>query len=790
MSRNIYQKLAGLGAVSLLALATPALAQGVAPQAAADAPNEGLEDIVVTARKRSESLIEAPVAVTAIGATDLTRYNSSDLTKIGQMAPQLQIIRAPSGAGATFNIRGIGSSPLEPGLDQSVSVNLDGIQLGRGRFITLGMFDLQQVEVLKGPQALFFGKNSPAGVVSLTTAGGTDTFEAQLMGGYEFRADEKYVEGYVSGPIAEGLKGRIAFRYSDIKGWVRNLAQPLATDPLKPGLSIPGAATKRLPSGDNIAARGTLDYENGDGFTATLKVSYGRDRSDSLIGAQETICAPGVVPTQYGAPDPYTECGYNRAFANSAYNPGAAQNYKGANGGVPYSDTDIFLTSLNLNLDLGELSIASVTGYGVLDFKGFDSFSFSSFPEIVAYNSEKTKSFSQELRLTSDYDGPVNFMVGAYYEKVNRDDIARPMLFFVGADSRNGQQFSYQRDAFNRNDAISAFGQIRWEIVDDLELAAGTRYTRETKKLNIGNSFINNAYPPGLNPEGQVVRGKVTFTDWSPEATLSWHPTRNSTLYAAYKTGYKSGGFTNPLIFNTVAGPEDFTFTPESAKGGEIGYKAKLLDNRLRFEVDAYYYTFSGLQLSSFDAATLSYYVKNAGKARTKGIEASAEFKASSELLLRASGGYNRARYVSFPTAQCYQLQTPATGCIGGIRQDLAGRQLTRAPDFVGSAGFSYDRALAGDLMLGLDGDVRYSTSYAVDEALTPFIKQGSYALLNASIRLYPSSERWQLALVGRNLTDKNYHNFAQDQPAASPGSWAVQIERPREIALQAKMKF
>lgn len=775
---------------------------GMCPVHAQVAPKSegqgGLEDIIVTARKRTESLIQAPVAVTAIGGGDLARYNATDLMRIAQLAPQLSIARSSSGAGATFNIRGIGSSPLEPGLDQSVSVNVDGIQLARGRFITLGMFDIKQVEVLKGPQALFFGKNSPAGVVSVTTAGGTDHFEASLMAGYEFRADEKYIEGYISGPIGEGLKGRIAVRYSDIKGWVHNRAQPIAIDPFKPDsssatgfMSIPGAPTKRLPSGDNLAMRGTLEYDGDSNFKAALKVAYGRDRSASLVGAQEVVCAPGVVPSQYGVPDPYSECGYNNAFANSAYNPAAARNYKGANGGIPYSDTDTFISSLNMSYDFGSFNIASVTGYSVLDFKGFDNFSFSSLPEIVAYNSEKTKSFAQELRLSSDLDGPVNFMAGAYYEQVTRSDAARPMVLYVGNDSRSGLPYSYQRDANNRNNALSFFGQIRWQIVDNLELSGGTRWTRETKKLAVSNPFINDqATFLVLNPEGQVLRGKYRDTNWSPEVTLSWHPDKNSTLYVAYKTGYKSGGFTNPLIFNPTASAQDLAFTPESAKGGEVGYKAMLLDNRLRFEIDAYSYTFSGLQLSSFDAATLSYYVKNAGKARTRGVETNIEFKATSELLFRASAGYNHARYVSFPTAQCYQLQTVATGCIGGKRQDFAGRQLTRAPNFVASVGFSYDTSLTSGMMLGLDGDTRYSSSYYIDEAMTPYLKQKGYALVNASIRLYPESERWQISLVGRNLTNKNYHNFAQDVPGGSLGSWAVGGERPREIALQARFKF
>lgn len=791
MVRNkSVRRLIWLATVSSFANLGPAFAQAdPAVETAAAQDAGGLEDIIVTARKRSESLIAAPVSVTAIGAADLSRYNASDLTRIGQLAPQLSITRSPSGAGATFNIRGIGSSPLEPGLDQSVSINLDGVQLSRGRFISLGMFDLAQVEVLKGPQALFFGKNSPAGVVSLTTNGPTDSFEASVTGGYEFIADEKYLEFAVSGPLTDTLGARFAFRGSEMNGWMRNHATAM-DDPFKPGMPTPGALTQRLPEGSNVAGRLTLAYDPGTAFEATLKLGYGQERFKTMTGSQEPYCLPGVQVTQYGVPDPYTECGFNRALAQSAYNPGAAVNYPGANGGRPYSKTDILLTSLNMTYEMDTISISSVTGYGSLVFNGFDNFSWSNLPQIVANNNESTRTFSQEVRVESEFDSPLNFMVGLYFEDVKRHDYARPMLFFSGSDTRTGEQYSFLRDAQNHNNAISGFGQLRWNIAENIELAGGARWTREVKKLEIVNQFINNQTAFNLNPEGELVTGRYSDTNWSPEATLSWHPTPDSTFYAAYKTGYKSGGFTNPLIFSPVTSADDISFSPESAKGGEIGYKAKLLDNRLRIELGAYWYTFDGLQLSAFDAETVSYYVKNAGRARTRGLELSAEWKASDELLLRTGAGYNQARYLSFPTASCYQTQTIEQGCIDGNRQDLAGRRMTRAPDFVGSVGFSYDTALSDSLMIGLDSDLRYSSSYNVDEALTPYVNMGAYALLNGSVRLYSSDDSWQFSLIGRNLTNKNYYNFAQDAPGATPGTWIVQIERPREIALQAQLRF
>ena len=805
MSCKEMRRLAWMATASWLMALTPSYAQDAARGGTpGEAPDVGLAEIVVTARKQAESLIDVPVAVTALGAADLQRYNANDLSRISQLAPQLLVARAPSGGGGTFNIRGIGSSPLEPGLDQSVSVNLDGVQLSRGRLVSQAMFDLAQVEVLKGPQALFFGKNSPAGVVSLTTAGPTDSFQASVTAGYEFVADERYVEAAVSGPITDTLKARVAVRGSEMSGFMRNVA-PAIDDPLKPGLPAPGAHDRRQPRGHNLAGRLTLAYAPTSDFDAQLKLSYGRDRQNSMTASMEPFCLPGVGVTQYGVPDPYSDCAVNRRTAISDANPGITLNYPGSNGGRRYSNTDVFLTSLSMTRKLDGVTLASVTGYSRLTFHGFDNFSFSALPEVLAVNNEKTKSFSQELRATSDFAGPLNFTVGAYYEHVNRRDWALPMLFWVGPDPR-GQQYSYRRDAFNRNEALSAFGQLRWNLLPNLELAGGVRWTRETKRLRIGNSYVNPFFSPAvipLFPEGQFLNGRYRDTDWSPEATLTWHPTADSTLYAAYKTGYKSGGFANPLIFNASYTTDTFGYAAESAEGGEIGYKAQFFDRRARLELAAYRYTFSNLQLSSFDAASFSYFVRNAGRARTEGVEANAEWRARPELVLRAGAAYNRARYLRFPTAQCYQTQTWRQGCVnpaagtpadldttGGVQQDLAGRPLQRAPRFVGNFGASYDAPLGGALMIGLDADARYSSGYYVDEALTPFTRQEGFWLLNAAVRLYAPDRRWEVALIGRNLTNELWTNLVQDLPGGSPGSWALQIERPREIAVQVRARF
>ena len=154
---------------------------------------------------------------------------ASDLTKVAELAPQVSMSQSGSGTGAVITIRGVSSGSNDAGLDQSVAIEVDGVPISRGQVVSSSIFDLKQVQVLQGPQALFFGKNSPAGVISLNSANPTDTFEAYVTPGYEFEAEQNFVEGAVSGPLTDTLKARVAFRGSEMDGWLENVAEPVAT---------------------------------------------------------------------------------------------------------------------------------------------------------------------------------------------------------------------------------------------------------------------------------------------------------------------------------------------------------------------------------------------------------------------------------------------------------------------------------------------------------------------------------------------------------------------------------
>lgn len=193
-------------------------------------PSSAPDEIIVTARRRDERLLDAPVAITAVGGETLAQYQATRVTDIATLVPSLVAGKAASGSSASIFLRGVGSTALSAGFDQSVSFVIDGLPMSRGREISLPQFDIQRVEVLKGPQALFFGKNTTGGLISVTSNGPTSSFEAGARAGYGFNAEEKYVEGYVSGPLGSTLRARLAARYSDSEGAFVNTADERYTN--------------------------------------------------------------------------------------------------------------------------------------------------------------------------------------------------------------------------------------------------------------------------------------------------------------------------------------------------------------------------------------------------------------------------------------------------------------------------------------------------------------------------------------------------------------------------------
>ncbi|WP_188772406.1 TonB-dependent receptor [Novosphingobium endophyticum] len=733
---------------------------------------------------------DVPVAVAVISQAQLQNNLATDLTKIGELAPQVMIGRQTVGTGAIIGIRGISSTSSDPGLDQSVAVAIDNVVLSRGRIVTAAMFDLAQVEIMEGPQVLFFGKNSPAGVITLRSAGPTEVLEGYVRAGYEFTADERYLEAAISGPLSDTLGARLAFRASSMEGWMRNVAEPVVY-PLNPAVTVPGATGgRRQPEGEDYTGRLTVAWQPSDDLDVTLKVLLSHQKLNSSTGYAESFCTNGqTVPTLFGTiPFPTGDCAKNRVKSEGGLPADFAANYPFSSNGAPSFKTDAVLGSLNVDKSFGDVTVTSTTGYYKQDFVDARNADFTPFTTIWSVQEEDYKLFTQELRFDTGFEGALNLMGGVYFEDSSRFFGNYPDVFHGGLNPTANNFTTVETVAHADNQSFSVFGQVRYRITPAIELAGGARYSHDKKKQDIVNRAVGISSFP-FRPEGSVLRARLSDDNISPEVTLSWKPSRDHLVYGAYKTGYKAGAISTAALLFTSATPENVQIGAEKVEGFEAGYKGELFDRRLRFDVTAYTYKYKDLQLGTFDPETISFLIQNAAAARTRGMQASLNWFATDDLSFRGNLGYNRARYLNYSDSQCFPGQTAAQGCIAG-RQDLTGKPLTRAPKLTFNLGASYTAHLGGDWKVNLAGDASYSSKYQSAADNAPGGVQPSFWRLNAALHLSPEDERFRLSIIGRNLTNSYYLISTSGRPAGTTNEFIGVFSRPREVALQGEVRF
>lgn len=826
-----------MAGVAGLALTTAAIAQDTAPPAEAaptpqTAPDTssprpalqeqgGLQDIIVTARKREENVQSVPVAVTAIPAQIIERQDLTSLEKIAARTPSFTVGRASNGSGAQLTMRGIGSSSTSIGIEQSVATVVDGVYYGQGRVINEGFFDLGRIEILKGPQALFFGKNATAGVISITTADPTSKPEFMAKAAYEFESQQIQGEAIASGPITDRLGIRIAVRGSKMfDGYFRNEASPvpyntldIATGAVNPHTAQPAARNE--PGEKELLGRITVKWEPVDRFTATFKLSgdYNKVNNNSW-NYVDFHCASG-----HSFLNPAYTC--QRDFVTHQNNipSDIAPNFPFAKSdGQLYNRYKSYAATANLVYTLPTVTLTSVTNYQWNNNRWACACDFQSSPTGTWATENSTwHAFSSELRALTTFDGPINLMIGGLYQKTKRS-FAQYIMFAGLEDSTQSPQDRYlatTKSSFTNGETKALFGQVTWKIIPTVELAGGVRYTHETKDSFFTQPYNNAALTSIFRPENAadglgIVTANQVFKDWSPEVTLTWKPIEGILVYGAYKTAYKSGGFSNGGINSAFStNPfDDLTFDPEKARGFEGGIKTTLFDRQLRLNLSAYTYKYRNLQVDFFNSPIFAFQTLTAD-ARTKGIEAEFEYapRALPGLDLHGSINYNRARYTNFPVAPCYAGETPSEGCdlefnaaIGAFtRQNLSGKPLSVAPAWTGTLGASYDMPVGNSYTFGVSADARYSDHYLASGFGNPDSRQGSYVSLDASIRFGREDERWQVALIGKNLTNRFYVTGVVDGPSTGSGTGTAAgvhadqlgfANLPRTIQLQITTKF
>jgi len=736
---------AGLAAA---AYATPAGAQSTPLEPGADpvAVEEG-GAIIVTARRREERLLDVPIAVTSFSEEELERRGTVDITEIAQITPNTTLEES-RGTNSTLTafIRGIGQQDPVSGFEQGVGIYLDDVYLNRPQAAVLDVYDVERIEVLRGPQGTLYGRNTIGGAVKYVTQLLPQDFSLKLKGalGTYGRADAIVT---LSAPVGDEVR---------VGGSVARLSRG--------GFGENLATGEENYNKDIWAARATIEAgDYGAPYSIRITGDYTKDESNARGGHR---LIPGFAS---GAP-----------VLDDVYD---------TRGGLsdPEQEVEAYGIAANLAFDLSDaLTLRSITGWRKDDSASpidFDALPAVDLDVPAFYRNEQ---FSQELQLLWDDGGALTGLLGAYYLDASADTQFDVRLF----TTFNG--FTAFTEANVDTQTYAVFGDFTYQITDQFSLSAGGRYTWDERTADILRQNYLGGGSPVFGGEGTPFgaaqtdfEGTEDFQKFSPLVSLSFQPTPDHNLYASYSKGFKGGGF-NPRGVEQAAPDIDgngtveeaevvdyLSFGPEVVDSYEIGYKGSLLDDALYIAAAAFYADYTGVQVISSEgcvvngAPTFCGLVENAGAAKIKGVE----LEASARLARNLAATGDRLQFtgaIGWLDAEYTEFFIPDLANPGQTIDISDAVVVQNTPEWSGSGTLAYTTP-AGDGDLYFGTTLSFKSASSQFEFANDFYDQDAYALLDASIVYTAPGGNWSLGLHGKNLTDKRYktsgYNFMRVNP-------------------------
>ncbi len=734
-------------AISLAALAAalPANASDTPVADIAAADGDGTE-IVVTAGKREQDIQDVPSAVTALGEDVFT------LQGVGRSASEVLALVPNASAGTQQHgrprwwIRGVGAGQQQIDLANPVGFYLDEVYISNASATGLPLFDLERVEVLRGPQGTLWGKNTTGGAIAVVTKkpslspGDQDNYVKLDYGSY----DDKIVQAGIGFVIApDALAARISGHIENRDGRFTNLFSGDKDNAIEDSL-----------------IRGQLLARSGN-FEALLGLHY---RKYKTFGGYWTVGS-------YRADGLYRN-GYAPPTDRDAVNTNARED----------SDTDQYGGSLKLDRDFGAATLTSITGFERYRTESFGDSDYSPLEIARNHTDATSKQWSQELRLASNGSGAFKWILGAYYFKEDiRSDAASATLPDGNVPAQPGDTApnAYSRTRYDHSaESGAAFANLGYDLTDTLNLTVGARFTRETKTLDFRRIASATAAGASWSGYGQwwnsytgTIGGIGTFSgqlrrtwdNFTYDVTPSWQVAPGHLLYFKYAHGVKSGGFNTaaqlPVALQVVE--------PEELDSFEIGYKSSWFDGAVTFNATAFHYQYDNVQINVVGpnpgavGGTTTSYLQNAAEAHVNGAEFELTARPAAGLQLNAALGLLDTRYD--------RLQVVNGGA------DLAGAQFVRAPHVTLNLGASYDFDLgnAGKLQLGADARYQSHQFYYItpqDRVNRTLLNQPGYTLASARIAYTTPDDRFTLTAYVNNLFDATYRNHALPQFNAANG--------------------
>ena len=761
-------------------------------------------DIVVTARRRAETIQTVPIAMSVIGGTALAETGAYNVSRLTQLQPTLQFY-STNPRNSAANIRGLGApfGLTNDGIEQGVGIYVDQVYYSRIASATFDFTDTERIEVLRGPQGTLYGKNTTAGAINITTRKPSFTPEARIeltTGNYQF----VQAKASVSGPlIPDTLAIRLSASVTERDGTIHNVV-----------------TGKDLNAQDNKSVRGQLYWKPTDTLDLALSGDYGQQNPNCCV--------------QYYARTGTTQRPLNRQYAALA----AAQGYvvPSTNAFDRVTDVDTPLrakqelggVSLLGNLDLGASTITSVSAWRFWNWDPSNDRDFIGLPiTTVSANPSQQTQYSQELRIASNGKHTLDYVLGAFYFYQTIDtqglQVQGPAAsaFLLNPTSAGGRNpatlngLTARNTIGFKNTSAALFGKLTWNVGDRFQIAPGLRLNYDKKKGDYV-SVVTNGTGTALTADQRGVLAPQSyqpdFDNWnlSGDITAAYTVTSDIHAYATYARSYKSGGINlSGLPLDASNNPilSAATVKPEKVNHFELGLKTQFLDRRLTLNLAGFWTEISDYQatVTNGQLGVLRGYLANAGKVRTRGLEFDSAFRPTDRFSFYANGAYTDAKYVKFVDAPCPPElsggttatagQTPsAPGTAGGISPqncDISGQRLPGVSKWAFSYGAEYDlpatlAGLDGQVYLGYDGS--YRSTFSSNPSRSAYTDINGYALSNFRLG-FKAKDSWNVFGWLRNAFDENYYDVLALQ-SGSTGLIVGQPGDPRTYGLTVSRSF
>ena len=698
-----------------------------------------LEEVIVTAKKREQSLQDVAISITALSSEDLLSAGVKTTEDLAVAVPGLNITRSLSTIAPI--LRGVGNYAVYAGFEGAVAMYVDEVYHPSPHSAMFNLVNVERVEVLRGPQGTLFGRNSTGGLIHVVTKTPSTETSGMFSLGY---GSQDTVEGklYATTGLSENIAADISlFNRDQGEGFGENLA-----------------------TGNDTLFR--------DEFAARTKILFDYDRTRLVLSADynESTSDFGVMRR----PHEGTTTLLGTPPADDFFDMNVAEDHE--------ADTDQWGVSAHFTREFDDFDVIAVLSRREFDVELTLDQGDSPVPYLPVYFPVSGESESAELRVQSSGDATLKWVLGAYYFDANdvsdRIRIFPPGIIQLTARAPGGPFELQTRLSRQKATAFGLFGEAVWSVSDRSNITLGYRYTEDERDFTQQTTFIASALSPlgqGTVVAAPVYEDAETFSEpsWRITVDRSFGEEGDHLVFASVSHGFKSGVF-NANGVGPAAGPID----PEILDAYEIGFKSVLADNRLRINGTAFFYEYDDLQVATQEAGAAI--VSNAAESEIKGFELEMLAALTSELDINMTASWLDAEFKSFPNAQLTRANPNRLPCPGGgpapncvFIGSADGNGVPRAPDLTLSAGANYSRVISPGI-LGLGFNVFYSDSAPQD--YTNRLEIDSYTIVNANASLALGEKgQYIIRLYGQNLGDEEYHSYMTatglgDLVAPSPG--------------------